>query len=70
MKPRDFCYFLQGFFELTDTSGGLTQKQIEVIKEKLDSCFEHVNPDEDKTKTQSGSKPYPQASPFSHKMRC
>ena len=45
MKPRDFCYFLQGFFELTDTSEGISQEQIKIIKAKLDSCFEHVNPE-------------------------
>lgn len=66
MKPRDFCYFLQGFFELTDTSGGLTQKQIEVIKEKLDSCFDHVDPDEKPTQTTAN----PQTSLFPPKVRC
>lgn len=65
MKPRDFCYFLQGFFELTDTSEGITQKQLETIKNKLDSCFEHVNPDEKKP-----APARPQTSPFPPRIRC
>lgn len=40
METRDFCYWLQGFFEL-DSQDGLTKEQVQKIRKKLDSCFEH-----------------------------
>jgi hypothetical protein len=43
LTPRAFCYYLQGFLEIED-SNGLTQHQLEIIKEKLGNVFE--NPDD------------------------
>lgn len=39
MTERDFCYWLKGFFELTD-SKHLSEKQILMIKEHLKLVFE------------------------------
>lgn len=40
MKPRDFCYWLQGYFEI---HGGfeLDHEQIKVIKNHLNLVFKH-----------------------------
>jgi len=40
METRDFCYWLQGFFEL-DGHDGLNSNQVSKIKQKLDECFVH-----------------------------
>lgn len=39
ITPESFCYWLQGFFELTDWSGELTEDQVEMIKEHLQLVF-------------------------------
>lgn len=38
MNERDFCYWLQGFFELTVPTS-LTEWQVKAIKEHLDRVF-------------------------------
>lgn len=38
MNERDFAYWLQGFFELTDTDN-LTKEQVAVIKQHLNLVF-------------------------------
>lgn len=40
MKSTEFCYWLQGFFELSD-SKELTPKQVECIKNHLNLVFVH-----------------------------
>lgn len=40
MKSRDFCYWLQGFFELSDEKE-ITEHQIDLIKTHLNMVFEH-----------------------------
>lgn len=40
MQPRDFCYWLQGFFELTKTDE-LTPEQVGEIKKHLYNVFQH-----------------------------
>lgn len=39
MSERDFTYWLQGYFELSET-GGLSEKQVEIIKEHLSLVFQ------------------------------
>ena len=41
MNTQDFCYWLQGYFELvmTSTKEGITPQQVEVIKEHLRLVF-------------------------------
>lgn len=55
MQPRDFCYWLQGFFEVTDATD-VTPKQAEIIKNHLNLVFTHVldkeYPEKDKDKLQ------------------
>lgn len=38
MNPESFCYWLQGFFELSDAVS-LTEKQVKIIKEHLEYVF-------------------------------
>lgn len=40
MKPEEFCYWLQGFFELSEATT-LSGKQIEMIKNHLNLVFFH-----------------------------
>ena len=43
MKSRDFCYWLQGFFEIQEQKDGppLTSKQVNMIKAHLAMVFKH-----------------------------
>lgn len=46
MQSRDFAYWLQGFFEITEASSnrppeGLTQGQADIIKRHLALVFKH-----------------------------
>lgn len=42
MQSRDFCFWLQGFFELRESvpDGSITGDQVEIIKEHLALVFE------------------------------
>lgn len=47
MTSRDFCYWLQGFFEVNDPSltgglpSGLSKEQVDCIKKHLALVFKH-----------------------------
>lgn len=42
MTSRDFCYWLQGFFEINDSADeGLSDEQVKVIKKHLKMVFKH-----------------------------
>lgn len=41
MQPRDFCYWLQGFFEISDAKA-LSPSQVEIVKNHLDLVFVHA----------------------------
>ena len=41
MNSIDFCYWLQGYFELQEGDEPLTAKQIEVLKNHLSLVFKH-----------------------------
>jgi hypothetical protein len=41
MNPVEFCYFLQGYFELNNDSEGLSKEQTSIIKKQLDEVFTH-----------------------------
>lgn len=44
MQARDFCFWLQGFFELAEqgiVKDSLTVLQVEMIKQHLDLVFKH-----------------------------
>jgi len=40
MTSRDFCYWLQGFFEISDASQ-MEAKQVEMVKRHLNMVFVH-----------------------------
>ena len=44
MNAKSFTYWLQGFFELSETTD-LSPKQIQMIKDHLNLVFEKVTPD-------------------------
>lgn len=41
MTSRDFCYWLQGFFELSGGGGELSQVQAGIIRKHLALVFKH-----------------------------
>lgn len=41
MQSRDFCYWLQGFFELTEGQIEATEEQTQKIKNHLNMVFVH-----------------------------
>jgi len=41
LKSTEFAYWLQGFFELSDTNTPLTEKQVQTIKNHLKLVFLH-----------------------------
>jgi hypothetical protein len=46
MTSRDFCYWLQGFFEISSQSGnarnvGLSAAQVDMIQKHLNMVFKH-----------------------------
>lgn len=43
MNSEQFCYWLQGFFEMTD-SKNLSEAQVKMIKEHLALVFQKVTP--------------------------
>jgi hypothetical protein len=44
MSPQDFCYWLQGFMEVSDPKS-IDEKQLEVIKKHLALVFTNVTRD-------------------------
>ncbi len=45
MESTEFCYWLTGFFELSESDVTLTKKQVTIIKDHLALVFEKVTPD-------------------------
>lgn len=41
MKSRDFCYWLQGYMELTPSHSGLTAAQLDTVRQHLAMVFKH-----------------------------
>lgn len=42
MTPENFCFWLQGYFEIDGTEEGLNKTQAEVIREHLQLVFNKV----------------------------
>lgn len=45
MNELQFCYWLQGYFELTDSGQPLSAQQVQIIKDHLELVFKKVTPD-------------------------
>lgn len=43
MDPKEFAYWLQGYFEIEDPKT-LDKKQVQIIKDHLDLVFKKVTP--------------------------
>lgn len=43
MTPENFTYWLQGFFEISD-SNNLSETQVQIIKDHLDLVFDKKTP--------------------------
>lgn len=41
MKATEFCYWLQGMFEINPPTNGLTQEQVKIIMAHLNMVFYH-----------------------------
>ncbi len=41
MKASEFCYWLQGYFEISERKNGLSPKQTETIQRHLSLVFAH-----------------------------
>lgn len=43
MQSRDFCYWLQGFFEVSELEHGkqLTPAQVDIVRRHLNMVFKH-----------------------------
>ena len=39
MNERDFCYWLNGFFDLSEENSSLSEEQVKVIKDHLSLVF-------------------------------
>ncbi len=54
MKPEQFCYWLQGFFELNGNTNTLSPSQIRAIENHLGLVFLHtLDPENDASTTTS-----------------
>lgn len=49
MTPQDFCYWLQGFFELSTDGITVTPEQVLIIKDHLKLVFDKQTPDRNAT---------------------
>lgn len=58
MTEREFCYWLQGFMEMADPKG-LSEQQIQMIKQHLALVFTNVTGTITITTPSSTSVPYP-----------
>lgn len=41
MKSTEFCYWLQGLFEINPPTNGLTKEQVSIIQKHLSMVFYH-----------------------------
>lgn len=45
MTPQDFCYWLNGYFELEGQNFALNQRQIQIVKDRLKLVLDKKTPD-------------------------
>lgn len=41
MTSRDFCFWLQGYFEISGSAGTMAPNQVVLIRRHLDMVFKH-----------------------------
>lgn len=58
MDPKDFCYWLQGYIELSDATS-LTPAQIKMIRDHLQTVFNKVTPVSNNLPAVFGTLPQP-----------
>lgn len=63
MTPENFCYWLQGFFEISKTTE-MTALQVEEIKNHLSLVFKKETPDLNELIFGHESKSYPDPFPL------
>jgi len=44
MTPEQFCYWLQGFFEMTGDKAKLSPEQVKMVRDHLAIVFKKVTP--------------------------
>jgi hypothetical protein len=47
MNSLNFCYWLQGYVELSTNNKGLSPKQLDMVREHLKLVFKKETPDQD-----------------------
>lgn len=45
MTPENFCYWLQGYFEISNGEVQLSKEKVQIIQDHLDLVFRKVTPD-------------------------
>lgn len=74
MRSRDFCFWLQGFFEMRDSEEEITEQQVECIKKHLALVFKHeIDPSAGNAEHQQALNEIhgrPPSKPGSPVMRC
>jgi hypothetical protein len=45
MTPENFCYWLQGYFELTGPGAMLSTRQLDVVRDHLRLVFDKQTPE-------------------------
>jgi len=59
MTPEQFCYWLNGYFEVSYIND-LTSDQVQIIKDHLATVFNKVTPNRKQDNTWVPPNPYPQ----------
>ncbi len=77
MTSRDFCFWLQGYFEIkADGNSELSPNQVDMIKRHLNLVFKHdidpsiPDPTGQLQAIHDGAKPKPQGPFYNEAVRC
>lgn len=68
MNPTEFCYWLQGYFELREGNSALTEGQTEIIKDHLQLVFKKDTPDRNQTTHSNLPSPTKRGGPYPHPL--